>query len=107
MKAKNNSSVPGARWQGGRQQPRRTLGAILSLTDRVKAMEGPGPSEFSTICGTPWANTECVFVAILAAPDKCQALAQLERQGAVVSDAGERHVCCCGQELAFGLLQLL
>lgn len=58
---------------------------------------------------TPWAKlcTECAFVAILAASAKFQALGQPERQRAVVSDARERHMCCCGQELAFGLLKLL
>lgn len=36
-----------------------------------------------------------------------QALGQPEGQRAVVSGARERHICCCGQELAFGLLKLV
>jgi len=58
---------------------------------------------------TPWAklSTERAFVAVLAASAKVQALGQPEGQRAVVSDARERHMYCCGQELAFGLLKLL
>lgn len=74
----------------------------------MKAWKGLDHQHFKLYVEHPGPNcTDCVFVAIFAASAKYQALAQLERQGAFVSDSGERHVCCCGQELAFGLLQLL